>query len=87
MQAKNHSFSQFFLRTDLLAEHYHVPVESVAEKIGISTTMLFSFRKGRYAISAKAWRKLEKAEKEAGIYKKSEDSEILEDRAQEEWKF
>jgi hypothetical protein len=67
MQEKNRSFSQFFYRTDLLADHFRVPVAALADKIGISERMLFGYRSGKYPISAKAWRKLEAAERAAGI--------------------
>lgn len=68
MQEQYRSFSQFSLRSDLLSEHYRVPVAEIAGKMDISERMLFGYRTGKYPISAKAWRKLEAAERSAGIY-------------------
>ena len=67
MQEQNRSFSQFSLRSDLLSEHYRIPVAQIAGKMDISERMLFGYRTGKYPISKKAWRKLEQAEREAGL--------------------
>lgn len=50
-----------------MADRLGIPVVELPEIIGVSKAMLFAYRKGKYPISWKAWRKLEAAEKEAGI--------------------
>lgn len=42
-------------------------VQELPDVIGISRASLFSYRTGNRPLSSKAWRKLEAAEKEAGI--------------------
>lgn len=67
MQEKLEHFSVFLERTDRLAEHLGLSLRDLANQIGISQAMLFGNRAGKYPISSKTWRKLEKAEKAAGL--------------------
>lgn len=42
-------------------------VDDLADVLGISRASLYGYRKGQRKVSAKAWLKLEEAEREAGI--------------------
>ncbi len=78
MQAENQNFSDFSRRTEILAEKLGVRLVDLPTHLGISKAMLFAYRKGGYTISGKAWRKLEQAERAAGLLA-PEDREALED--------
>jgi hypothetical protein len=67
MQAENQNFSDFFLRTEQLADKLGIRAVDLPDVIGISKAMLFAYRKGKYPISWRAWKKLESAELCAGI--------------------
>lgn len=67
MQAQNQNFSEFSRRTELLAEKLGKRLIDLPETLNISKAMLFAYRKGSYTISDKAWRKLEQAERAAGL--------------------
>ena len=67
MQEENQNFSEYFERTRVLADRLGIPVVDLPPHVGISKAMLFAYRKGKYPISWKAWRKLEAAERAAGI--------------------
>jgi hypothetical protein len=62
VQDKNHSFIDFSERTEALAVALGKNVSELPVFIGISPSMLHSYRSGKLPISAKAWRKLEAAE-------------------------
>jgi hypothetical protein len=57
----------FLERTDLLAARLGVQMGELLPILEISRASFFSYRSGKRPISAKAWRKLEKAEREAGV--------------------
>ena len=57
----------FLQRSDLLAEKLRLNVEELALKLRISRASFWGYRTGKRAISQKAWRKLEEAERLAGI--------------------
>lgn len=61
------TFSDYSDRTDALAKHLGLRIADLSETIGTSVDMIMGYRTGRYPISAKAWRKLAAAEREAGI--------------------
>lgn len=65
MQQENQTSSDFLRRTDALALKLGKNVQELSEVLGISRAMLFGYRKGKNAISGKAWLKLETAEKDA----------------------
>ena len=67
MQPKSDKFSEFSERTESLAAHLGKKLSELPEVIGISPAMFFAYRSGKNTVSGKAWRKLEKAEREAGI--------------------
>lgn len=66
-QEKNRTFSHFSHRTEILADKLNVQLQELGRVLGVSNRMLFGYRSGSYPISDKAWRKLEAAEKAAGI--------------------
>ena len=55
------------MRTDSLAVFLSVNLEELPPKIGISRGMFYAYRAGKSPISAKAWHKLEQAERAAGL--------------------
>jgi hypothetical protein len=67
MQAKSENFSEFSERTEVLSRRLHLNVSDLPEKISISASMFHAYRSGKYPISPKAWRKLELAERAAGL--------------------
>lgn len=67
MQEKNRSSSQFSQRTENLAEKMNLLLRDLPQVLGFSERMLFGYRSGKYPITNKAWRKLEQAERTAGI--------------------
>ena len=67
MQQKSEKFSEYSERTEFLATSLRQNLSDLPEKIGVSPSMFYSYRTGKHPISAKAWRKLEVAEKAAGI--------------------
>lgn len=67
MQAENQNFSEFFNRTENLAEKLGVRAIDLPAIMDVSKAMLFAYRKGKYPISWRAWRKLEAAERAAGL--------------------
>ena len=66
-QEENETFETFLQRSEILAEMLHLSVEEAAEQIGVSRASFWGYRSGARSISPKAWRKLEAAEKAAGI--------------------
>ena len=83
-QEKNLDFRTFSHKTDELSLVLGVNLKELPAILGFSLRMLNGYRSGDYPITEKAWLKLEKAERAAGISKTPQDSEILDDRAQEE---
>lgn len=69
MQQKSESFSEFSERTEKLAAKLTLKLGELPERIGVSPAMFFAYRTGKNKISDKAWRKLEGAEREAGLIK------------------
>jgi len=67
MQEKKNTFRIFLERSDKLAEIRRVSLRELAPLMGLSVASLFGYRSGAIPISNKAWRKLEEAEKAAGI--------------------
>ena len=61
-----------------------VNVEDLTEILGVSRSSLFGWRKGRRTVSSKAWRKLELAEREAGIDSLAESEEANDEPDSEE---
>lgn len=57
----------FLKRTDDLGLKLRMNLTDLARHVGLSDGSFFGYRTGRVTISAKAWRKLEAAEKAAGI--------------------
>lgn len=69
-QEKNLDFRTFSHKTDELSLFLGINLQELPELLGFSLRMLNGYRSGAYPITEKAWLKLEKAEKEAGIHKK-----------------
>lgn len=67
MQENICSSLQFSQRTDALASALGCRLVDLAGKIGISERSLFGYRKGDYPVTAKALRKLQSAEWDAGV--------------------
>ena len=59
---------QFLQRTDDLAALLGCYLRDLPAKIGISERSMFGYRAGKYPVTAKALRKLEAAERAAGIH-------------------
>lgn len=67
VQAESENFSEFSERTESLSDSTGCRLSDLPALIGISASMFHAYRSGKYPISAKAWRKLEAAERKAGI--------------------
>jgi hypothetical protein len=67
MQPETETFGDFLKRTDALALVLGLNVQDLPEVLDVSRASLFSYRTGNRPISSKAWRKLEQAERSAGI--------------------
>ena len=67
MQAKSENFSEYSERTESLADVLAMRLSDLPQLMGISSSMFHAYRSGKYPISGKAWRKLEAAERTAGI--------------------
>lgn len=67
MQEKKDTFDIFLRRTDFLAHHLKCEIERLPDMLGISRASLFGYRSGARPITNKAWRKLEAAERAAGL--------------------
>lgn len=76
MQAEIKSFSEFSERTEELAHRIERNLKDLPALLGVSPSMFWGYRTGKYPISAKAWRKLAAAEAKAGIIK-TEDKAIV----------
>jgi len=76
MQDKFCSSLQFLQRTDDLAHHLGCYLRDLPDKIGISERSMFGYRAGKYPVTAKALRKLESAERSAGIHSVKPPSDI-----------
>lgn len=61
------NFELFLKRTDELARKLRFTHRELCSHLGLSQGSYFGYRTGRSALSSKAWRKLEAAEKAAGI--------------------
>lgn len=70
---ENRSSDEFSKRTDKLAKALGLSVRDLYPALGMSVSMLFGYRKGHNRITDKAWRKLRKAEIEAGIEARAEE--------------
>lgn len=57
----------FACRTEVLAEQAGVRIGDLPKRLKISRASLFGYRTGKLPITSKAWRKLEHAERDAGI--------------------
>ncbi len=64
---KSENFSEFSERTERLARLLSKNLNDLPCLIGISPAMFYAYRTGKNLISSKAWRKLESAERDAGI--------------------
>jgi transcriptional regulator with XRE-family HTH domain len=67
IKKKVNNFENFLERSDLLAAKLLLSQEELADFLGIGRTTLWGYRKGTRPINGKAWRKLEDAERAAGI--------------------
>lgn len=67
MQAENETPIDFLKRSDALALALQKNVQDLTEVLGVSRASLFSYRTGKRPITSKAWRKLEQAERAAGM--------------------
>lgn len=67
VQAESENFSEFSEKTESLSDSTGCRLSDLPALIGISASMFHAYRSGKYPISAKAWRKLEAAERKAGI--------------------
>jgi hypothetical protein len=67
LQEENQNFTEFSRRTEALATKLGCRLVDLPNVLGISRAMLFAYRRGQSPISGKAWRKLEAAERAAGI--------------------
>jgi hypothetical protein len=67
MQEKSEKFLEYSERTEVLAKLLHLNLSELPEKMGLSSSMFHAYRSGKYPISPKAWRKVEAAERAAGI--------------------
>lgn len=65
MQAESESYSEFSERTEVLSRKLGARVSDLPAEIGVSASMFFAYRAGKYPISRKAWGKLEAAERAA----------------------
>lgn len=65
MQDENKTIQDFVRRTDDLAYKTGLNLSELPKIIGISKAMLFAYRSGKQAISAKVWRKLYEAQVKA----------------------
>ena len=69
MQPKNSTIVDFARRTDALASRLRLRLGDLPAILGMSRASLFNYRSGKAQITDKAWRKLERSEREAGIAK------------------
>lgn len=67
MQEKSEKKSEFSERTEFLAKKLRINLSDLPPKIGVSNSQYHAYRSGKQPISEKAWRKLEAAERAAGI--------------------
>ncbi len=67
LQQENETFEDFSRRTDTLAVRLGLSVQDLPAVTGFSRASLFAYRSGKRPISSKSWRKLEHAERLAGI--------------------
>lgn len=65
-------YSEFSERTDALAARLGLRIVDLPNILRVSEDMLMGYRSGRHRITAKAWRKLEAAETNAGAESDSE---------------
>lgn len=66
-QEKNARTETFLQRCKALAGENHLNIEEFAELIGISRVSFWAYRNGKRNVSSRSWKKLEAAEREAGI--------------------
>ncbi len=67
MQDKSQSFLEFSERTEVLAKKSGLRLSDLPVNMGLSNGMFHACRSGKTPISPKTWRKLESAERAAGI--------------------
>ncbi len=67
MQQQNETSDTFLRRSDALCSKLRCDLEDLPGLLGFSRASLFGYRNGSRTITTKAWRKLEAAEREAGI--------------------
>lgn len=67
MQHKNCSHENFLQRTDALASALNCFLKDLPAKLQISERALYGYRAAKFPVTAKALRKLEAAERAAGI--------------------
>lgn len=77
MQAKLDENRVFSERSDALSEHLRISLRETAARIGISQAMLFAYRTGKSPVSGKAWRKLEAAERAAGLRTPGDQASVI----------
>jgi hypothetical protein len=75
MQHKSENYLEFSERTESLAKKLGLNLSDLPEKIGVSPSMFYAYRSGKYAISGKAWRKLGFAEAGVGIVARQSQSQ------------
>lgn len=75
IQQKSENYSEFSERTEILSRSLRLNLSDLPKKIGISASMFHAYRSGKYPISPKVWRKLEAAERSAGIEVKNPDAD------------
>jgi transcriptional regulator with XRE-family HTH domain len=88
LQQVNPINSDFSQRTDALAVALGIPLNDLADVIGISRDMLMGYRTGRHIPSHKALMKLRAAEERAETKSdfKSEKSDRLQESADVDWR-
>jgi hypothetical protein len=67
VQEKTDTLENFLRRTDRLAEVLKKQIGELPPVVGMSRASLFGYRSGKRPLTIKAFRKLEEAEKVAGI--------------------
>lgn len=67
MQAQNQTHLDFAHRTEALAKRSNLKLGALPGRLGISRASFFAYRSGKARVTPKAWRKLERAERESGI--------------------
>jgi hypothetical protein len=67
VQQENRTPSHFSERLQSLSVRWGTTLKGAGERIGLSSSSLFAYKKGRLPISDKAWAKLEAAERSLAV--------------------